>query len=227
MWTPTIQASGSTKASFSLRLITRKEEAGMPRPNHHTKLHPWCWDLAYLRTQRVLSLLWLLVLRDQTCLYWAWHTYQSVYWVNSLRPHGLQPARLPCPSPSPGAYSNSCPWSQWCHPTVSSSVVPLWSCLQSFPASGSLMSQLFVSGGQSVGASVSAPEHACILLIPTRSQPLGGANCKEPACQCRRPKRRRFDPWVGKSPWRREWLPTPVFLPGESHGQRSLAGCSP
>ena len=75
---------------------------------------------------------------------------------NSLWPHGLQHARLPCPSPSPGAYSNSCPLSWWCHPTISSSVVPFSSCLQSFPASGSfLMSQLFTSGGQSIGASAS------------------------------------------------------------------------
>ena len=50
----------------------------------------------------------------------------------------------------------------------------------------------------------------------------GGANCKEPACQCRRLKRCGFDPWVGKTPWRRKWQPTPVFLPGNSHGQRSL-----
>ena len=49
----------------------------------------------------------------------------------------------------------------------------------------------------------------------------------EPSCQCRRHKRCEFDPWVGKIPWRRAWQPTPVFLPGESHGQRSLAGCSP
>ena len=72
-------------------------------------------------------------------------------------PHGLQHTRLPCPSPAPGAYSNSCPSSQQCHPTISSSVVPLSSCLQSFPASGSfLMSQFFTSGGQSIGASASA-----------------------------------------------------------------------
>ena len=51
-----------------------------------------------------------------------------------------------------------------------------------------------------------------------------GAHGKEPVCQCRRPKRLRFDPWVGKIPWRRKWQPMPVFLPGESHGQRSLAG---
>ena len=76
---------------------------------------------------------------------------------DSLQPHGLQHARLPCPSPIPGAYSNSHPLSRWCHPTVSSSVIPFSSCLQSFPASGSLQtSQFFASGGQSIGASASA-----------------------------------------------------------------------
>ena len=75
---------------------------------------------------------------------------------NSLWPRGLQHARLPCRSLSPGACSNSYPLSQWCHPTISSSVVPLSSCLQSFPASGSFqMSQFFTSGGQSIGASAS------------------------------------------------------------------------
>ena len=75
---------------------------------------------------------------------------------DSLRPHGLQHTRLPCPSPTPRAYLNSCPSSRWCLPTVSSSVVPFSSRLQSFPASGSFqMSQLFVSGGQSIGASAS------------------------------------------------------------------------
>ena len=80
-------------------------------------------------------------------------------WVlsDSLWPHGLQHIRLPSVSPSPGACSNSCPLSQWCHSTISSPVVPFSSCLQSFPASGSfLMSQRFTSGGQSIGASASA-----------------------------------------------------------------------
>ena len=73
----------------------------------------------------------------------------------TLRPHGLQHARLPCPSPTPGAYSNSCPLSQWCHPTISSSVIP-FSCLQSFPASGSFpVIQFFASGGQIIGVSAS------------------------------------------------------------------------
>ena len=90
---------------------------------------------------------------------------------NSSRPHGLQHARLPCPSPSPGAYSNSHPLHRWCHPTISSSVIPFSSCLKSFPASGSfLMSRFFASGGQSTGVSTSG------LVLPMNIQnwfPLG------------------------------------------------------
>ena len=75
---------------------------------------------------------------------------------DSLQPHGLQHARPPCPSPPPGVCSNSCPLSQRCHPTISSSVMLLSSSLQSFPASGSFpMSQFFPSGGQSIGVSAS------------------------------------------------------------------------
>ena len=76
---------------------------------------------------------------------------------DSLWPHGLQHTRLPCPSPTRVACSNSCLSNQWCHPTMSSSVVPFSSCFQSFPASGSFpMSQFFTSGGQSIGVSASA-----------------------------------------------------------------------
>ena len=105
------------------------------------------------------------------CLYFNNILFSCSVVSNSLRPHGLQHARLPCPSPSPRACSNSCPLSRWCHPTISSSVVPFSSCLQSFPASGSfLMSWLFISGGQSIGASASA------LVLPMNIQdwfPLG------------------------------------------------------
>ena len=90
---------------------------------------------------------------------------------DSLQPHGLQHASLPCLSPTPGVYPNSCPSSRWWHPTISSSVVPFPSHLQSFPASGSSsMSQFFASGGQSIGASASA------LVLPVNTQdwsPLG------------------------------------------------------
>ena len=88
---------------------------------------------------------------------------------NSLWPHGLQHTRLPCPSPSPRVCSDSCPSGQWCHPTISSSIVP-FSSLQSFPAAGSFqMSQFFASGGQSIGPSAS--------VLPLNIQdwfPLGG-----------------------------------------------------
>ena len=90
---------------------------------------------------------------------------------NSLWPHGPQHTRPPCPSPTPGVYPNSCPLSQWCHPTISSSMVPFSSCLQFFPASGSVqMSQLFTSGGQSTGVSASTS------VLPMNTQdwsPLG------------------------------------------------------
>ena len=83
----------------------------------------------------------------------------------SLWPYGLQHARLPCPSPSPRVCSNSCPLSQWYYLTISSSVIPFSSCLQSYPVSGSfLMSWLFASGGQSIGASASA------LVLPMNIQ---------------------------------------------------------
>ena len=83
--------------------------------------------------------------------------FSSSAMSDSLWPHGLQHARPPCLSPTPGACSNSCPWSQWCHPTISSSVIPSSSHLQFFPASGSFpMSQFFAAGGQSIGVSASA-----------------------------------------------------------------------
>ena len=83
---------------------------------------------------------------------------------DSLWPHGLQHARLPCPSPTPRACSNLCPSNQWCHPTSSSSVVPFSSCLPSFPASGSLpRGQFFTSGGQCI--EVSASESALPMNI--------------------------------------------------------------
>ena len=90
---------------------------------------------------------------------------------NSLQPHGPQHGRPPCPSPNPGVYPNSCPLSRWCHPNISSSVIPFSSCLQSFPESGFFhMSQLFASGGQAIGVSASTS------VLPMNTQdwsPLG------------------------------------------------------
>ena len=89
----------------------------------------------------------------------------------TLQPHGPQHTRSPCPSPTPGVYPNSCPLSQWHHPNISFFVIPFTSCLQPFPASGSFqMSQLFTSGGQSIGVSASAS------VLPVNTQdwsPLG------------------------------------------------------
>ena len=96
-------------------------------------------------------------------LTWNWHSivnqpfssgqFSPSVVSDSLRPHRLQHTSLPCPSPAPRVYPNSCPLSQWGHQTISSSVVPFSSCLQSFPASGSFqISQLFTPGGQSIGA---------------------------------------------------------------------------
>ena len=85
------------------------------------------------------------------------YMFSSVQLFSCVRFYGLHYTGLPCPSPTPGAYSNSCPSSQWCHLTISSSVIPFSSCLQSFPASGSFpMNQFFASGGHSIGASASA-----------------------------------------------------------------------
>ena len=111
--------------------------------------------------------LWTLSIHFSICIssIWLFLSYalissvQSSHSVmsDSLQPHGLHHARLPCPSPSPKACSNSCPSSRWCHPTISSSVVRFFSHLESFPASGSfLVTQFFVSGGQRIGTSASA-----------------------------------------------------------------------
>ena len=109
---------------------------------------------------------WTLEKRHIPCP--LWHFYVSVQlgyllsfshsvMSDSLPLHGLQHTRLPCPSPSPRACSNTCLLSRWCHPTIPSSVIPLFLCLQSFPVSGSLLrSQLFASGGQSIRISGSA-----------------------------------------------------------------------
>ena len=96
-------------------------------------------------------LLWILVM--------SLSQFSHPVMSNSLWPHELQHIRPPCPSPTPGVHPNPCPSSQWCHPVISSSVIPFSSCPQSFPASGSFqMSQLFASGGQSVGVSASTSD---------------------------------------------------------------------
>ena len=107
---------------------------------------------------------------DRTSSYIQFSSFSRSVVSDSFQPNGLQHARLPCPSPTPWACSNSCPSSWWCHPIISSSVVPLF-CLPSFPASASFpMSQLFASGGQGTGASASTS------VLPMNTQdwsPLG------------------------------------------------------
>ena len=106
----------------------------------------------------------LLVLLPSSSSSWSWSLFKCQPLLfscpivsNYLQPHGLQHARLPCPSLSPGICFNSCPLSWWCHPTISSSVTPFSSCLWSFPASRYFpVNKLFTSGGQSIGASTSA-----------------------------------------------------------------------
>ena len=126
------------------------------------------------KSMSVKDLLFFLLLSEQSVAYFpTWDSVQFSRSVvsNSLWHHGLQQARLPCPSPTPRACSNSCPSSQWCHPTISSSVIPFSSWPQSFQASGSFqMSQLFASGGQSIGVSASTS------VLPINNQdwfPLG------------------------------------------------------
>ena len=104
--------------------------------------------------------------------YWASVQFSSVAQsCPTLQPHELQHARPPCPSPTPGVHPNSCPSSWWCHPAISSSVIPFSSCPQSLPTSGSFpVSQLFARGGQSIGVSASAS------VLPVNTQdwsPLG------------------------------------------------------
>ena len=101
-----------------------------------------------------VSLLFSLLCTLISLLITTWSVSSVVF--NSLLPHGLQHARFPCPLPTPEACSNSCPWNRWCYPTITYSVIPFSSCLQSFPISGSFpMSQFIAWGGQSIRASAS------------------------------------------------------------------------
>ena len=127
---------------------------------------------------------------------------------DSLRPHGLQHARPPCPSPTPGACSNSCPSSQRCHATHLILCRPLLLCLQSFPASGS-----FPISDKTIK----------MTMLYNRIGLPRWLRWYRICLQCKRPG---FNRRAGKISWRRVWQLTPVFLPGEFHGQRSLMGCT-
>ena len=113
----------------------------------------------------VLNLIWNLILVYKYMLYIRSDQISRSVVSDSLRPHESQHARPPCPSPTPGVHPDSCPSSPWCHPAISSSVVPFSSCPQSLPASESFpMSQLFTWGGQSTGVSALAS------FLPKKSQ---------------------------------------------------------
>ena len=134
-------------------------------PSYDSSSH--CLQPGWLIVDQALnSLEWIL----HPCKFCSVQSSRSVV-SDSLRPHESQHARPPCPSPTPWVYPNSCPSSWWCHPAVSSSVIPFSSCPQSLPASGSFpMSQLFVCSGQSIGVSASAS------VLPMNTQdrsPLG------------------------------------------------------
>ena len=108
----------------------------------------WMWNMKFRKKSKTTSIF---------CFEWIILLFSRSVVSDSLRPHGLQHARLPCPSPSPRVCSNSCPLSWWCHPTILPSGHPSSSCPQSFPASWSCpVSQFFTLGGQSNGASASA-----------------------------------------------------------------------
>ena len=106
--------------------------------------------------------------------------FSSSVMSDSLQPREPQHARPPCPSPTPGVPPNSCPLSRWCRPTISSSVLPFSSCCESFPASGSFqMSQLFTSGGQSIGVSASASVLPIIFRVDLLKDGLVGSPCSQ------------------------------------------------
>ena len=115
-----------------------------------------CWKLLLLWYSSKIMHNLNLTMRRVYQLGWA--QFSRSIMSDSLQHHKPQHARPPCPSPTPGVYPNSCPLSRWYHPTISSSIIPFSSCLQSFPTSGSFpVSQLFASGGQSTGVSASPP----------------------------------------------------------------------
>ena len=132
------------------------------------------WHILWLKNLETKTMYIIRIMIQNTVLYimryYSVIQFSSVV-SDSLWPHGLQHIRPPCPSPIPGIYSHSCPLRWWCHPTISSAVIPFSSCLQSFPASGSFqMSQLFTSSGQNIGVSVSAS----VLSVNTQNwSPLG------------------------------------------------------
>ena len=129
---------------MSMLIITLSRIEKLPKLNHNA----YIWYNIKLNKKEDYKITHTMILSVQ-------FRYSVMY--NSLHTYGLQHIRPPCPSPTPWVYPNSCPLSQWCHPIISSSFIPFFSHLHSFPSSGSFqMSQFFVSGDQSTGVSASA-----------------------------------------------------------------------
>ena len=139
------------KASVAFKSIWITPQVRSPGLLHMGSGPKWPWG-AWSEMRLVSLQSWMDQIVNQPFWLFSRSVMSDCWW-----PHGLQHTRLPCPSPSPGACSNSCPLSWWCHPTISSSVVPFSSCLQLFLVAGSFpVSWFFTSGGQSIGASTSA-----------------------------------------------------------------------
>ena len=139
-WSFSISASSKYSGLISFRIDWLDLLAAQGTPQHHNLKASILHCLAFFMVQ--LSYLYI------SSVQFSGSVMSHSFWL-----HGLQHASPPCPSPTPRVYPNSCPSSQWCYPTISSSVVPFSSCLQSFPASGSFpLSQFFESGGQSIAA---------------------------------------------------------------------------
>ena len=146
-----------TASTFSAQILISKYHS-LTKGTRTPWRRGWFWDWVPKNTHIYKMSLEHLVLseRSEKVLQFSSVQFSRSVMSDSLLLHGLQHARPPCPSPSTGVYSNSCPLSRWCHPTISSSVMPFSSHLQSFPASESFpVSQLLASGGQSIGVSAS------------------------------------------------------------------------
>ena len=144
--------------TYSMDMNLRKlQEIVKDREARHVAVHGVTKSRKWLSDWTTTTTLSLLLSKYAATSYVPSFQFSHSVMSNSFWSHGLQHARLPCPLPTPRAYSNSCPSSQWCHPTISSSAVLFSSRLQSFPASGSfLMNQFFASGDQRIGVSASA-----------------------------------------------------------------------
>ena len=144
--------------TYSMDMNLRKlQEIVKDREARHVAVHGVTKSRKWLSDWTTTTTLSILLSKYAATSYVPSFQFSHSVMSNSFWSHGLQHARLPCPLPAPRAYSNSCPSSQWCHPTISSSVIPFSSGLQSFPASGSfLMNQFFASGDQRIGVSASA-----------------------------------------------------------------------